>query len=168
MALKGQVSIMMTENQVKNYLKFYDMDYVNKLIESLYEHEDKDIDSSHKACPICGSVHYKNNGKCKNVHQKYICFDCQKSFGDRTNTLFCWSHFMLNQWIYFIGLELYKMTIDNEAHILGTSKTTCLYMRYKLYHAESEIMSHQKLFGELEKIHNIEASPKGNVPSKYA
>lgn len=50
MALKGQVSIMMTENQVKNYLKFNDMDYVNKLIESLYEQDDEDIDSSHKAC----------------------------------------------------------------------------------------------------------------------
>ena len=47
---------MITENQVKNYLKSKDKDYVNKLIESLYEQDDEDIDPSHKACPICGSV----------------------------------------------------------------------------------------------------------------
>ena len=41
---------MITENQVRNYLKSKDKDYVNKLIESLYEQDDEDIDPSHKAC----------------------------------------------------------------------------------------------------------------------
>lgn len=50
MILKGQVSAMITENQVKNYLRSKDKDYVNKLIESLYEQDDEDIDPSHKAC----------------------------------------------------------------------------------------------------------------------
>lgn len=63
MILKGQVSAMITENQVKNYLRSKDKDYVNKLIESLYEQDNEDIDPSHKACPICGSVHFKKNGK---------------------------------------------------------------------------------------------------------
>ena len=40
---------MITENQVKNYLKSKDKDYVNKLIESLYEQDDEDFDPSHKA-----------------------------------------------------------------------------------------------------------------------
>ena len=139
---------MITENQVKNYLRSKDKGYVNKLIESLYEHDDEDTDPSHKACPFCGSVHFKKNGKDKNGHQRYICLDCHKSFNDRTNTLFSWFHFTLDQWIHFI--ELCKMTLDNEAHILGTSKTTCFYMRHKLYHAASEIMDHQKLSGEVE------------------
>ena len=60
MILKGQVSAMITENQVKNYLRSKDKDYVNKLIESLYEQDNEDIDPSHKACPICGSVHFMN------------------------------------------------------------------------------------------------------------
>lgn len=63
---------MITENQVKNYLRSKDKDYVNKLIESLYEQDDEDIDPSHKACPMCGSVHFKKNGKDKNGHQRYI------------------------------------------------------------------------------------------------
>ena len=63
MILKGQVSAMITENQVRNYLKSKDKDYVNKLIESLYEQDDEDIDPSHKACPICGSVHSRRMEK---------------------------------------------------------------------------------------------------------
>ena len=120
---------MITENQVKNYLRSKDKDYVNKLIESLYEQDDEDIDPSHKACPICGSVHFKKNGKDKNGHQRYICLDCHKSFSDRTNTLFYWSHFTLDQWLHFIELELYKMPLEGEAQVLETSKTTCFYMR---------------------------------------
>ena len=120
---------MITENQVKNYLRSKDKDYVNKLIESLYEQDDEDIDPSHKACPICVSVHFKKNGKDKNGHQRYICLDCHKSFSDRTNTLFYWSHFTLDQWLHFIELELYKMPLEGEAQVLETSKTTCFYMR---------------------------------------
>ena len=129
MILKGQVSAMITENQVKNYLRSKDKDYVNKLIESLYEQDDEDIDPSHKACPICGSVHFKKNGKDKNGHQRYICLDCHKSFSGRTNTLFYWSHFTLDQWLHFIELELYKMPLEGETQVLETSKTTCFYMR---------------------------------------
>ena len=43
MILKVQVGAMITENQVKNYLKSKDKDYVNKLIESLCEKDDEDI-----------------------------------------------------------------------------------------------------------------------------
>lgn len=43
MTLKGQGSAMITENQVKNYLRSKDKDYVNKLIESLCEKDDEDI-----------------------------------------------------------------------------------------------------------------------------
>ena len=42
------------------------------------------------------------------------------------------------------------MPLEGEAQVLGTSKTTCFYMRHKLYHAASEIMGHQKLSGEVE------------------
>lgn len=35
---------MITENHVQNYLRSKDKDYVNKLIESLFEQDDKDID----------------------------------------------------------------------------------------------------------------------------
>ena len=47
---------MITKNQLENYLRSEDKDYINKLIESLYEQDDEDIDPSHKACPICDYV----------------------------------------------------------------------------------------------------------------
>ena len=57
MTLKVQVSAMITETQVKKYLRSNDKDYVNKLIESLYEQYDKDIDPSHKACFFSDLLH---------------------------------------------------------------------------------------------------------------
>lgn len=57
MTLKVQVSAMITETQLKKYLRSNDKDYVNKLIESLYEQYDKDIDPSHKACFFSDSLH---------------------------------------------------------------------------------------------------------------
>ena len=47
-------------------------------------------------------------------------------------------------------LELHKMTLEDEAQVLATSKTNCFYIRHKLYHASSEIIGHQKLSGEVE------------------
>ncbi len=101
MILNGQVSAMATENHVKNYLRTKGKDCVTKLIESLYEQADEGIDLSHKACPFCGSVYFKKNGKDKNGHQRYICLDCHKTFSDRTHTLFYCFHFTLGQWLHF-------------------------------------------------------------------
>ena len=73
------------------------------------------------------------------------------------------------QWIHFIELELYKMPLEGEAQVLGTSKITCFYMRHKLYHAASEIMGHQKLSGEVEidtqyKSINLKGTRPQNMP----
>ncbi len=148
MTLQGQVSAMITENQVKNYLKSKDKDYVNKLIESLYEQDDEDIDPSHKACPFCGSVHFKKNGKGKNGHQRSICLDCHKSFSDRTHILFYWFHFTLEQWLHFIELELYKMTLEDEAQVLEVNHSisimrirTTLKMWMNLYQIQRQVYS---------------------------
>ena len=61
------------------------------------------------------------------------------------------------------------MTLEGETQILGTSKTTCFYMRHKLYHAASEIMGHQKLFYEVEidtqyKSLNLKGTRPQNMP----
>ena len=64
------------------------------------------------------------------------------------------------------------MNLEDEAQVLGTSKTTCFYMRHKLHHAASEIMSHQKLSGEVEidtqyKSINLKGTLPQNMP-KYS
>lgn len=42
------------------------------------------------------------------------------------------------------------MPLEGETQILGTSKTTCFYMRNKLYQAAFDIRGHLKLFYEVE------------------
>lgn len=61
------------------------------------------------------------------------------------------------------------MPLEGEAQVLETSKTTCFYMRHKLYHAASEIMGHQKLSGEVEidtqyKSINLKGTRPQNMP----
>lgn len=61
------------------------------------------------------------------------------------------------------------MTLEDQAQVLGTSKTICFYMRHKLYHAASEIMGHQKLSGEVEidtqyKSINLKGTRPQNMP----
>lgn len=141
---------MISEKQVVEFLKSKDKDYVNRLIASLDKYDDFGYKSLHSTCPICGSTHIKKNGKDRSGHQRYFCNDCHKSFNDRTHTLFYWSHLTLEQWKQFIDLEISKMTLTDEAHFLGVSKTTCFYMRHKLYHAASEIINSQRLSGEVE------------------
>ena len=54
------------------------------------------------------------------------------------------------------------MTLDSEAHILGTSKTTCFYI---LYNAASEIMNHLKLSCEVEMDTQYKSiNPMGTCP----
>ena len=61
------------------------------------------------------------------------------------------------------------MPLEGEAQVLETSKTTCFYMRHKLYHAASEIMGHQELSGEVEidtqyKSINLKGTRHKNMP----
>ena len=50
----------------------------------------------------------------------------------------------------FVDLEISEMKLEDEAHFLGVSMTTCFYMRHKLYHAATEIINNQILSGEIE------------------
>lgn len=134
--LERRVFMMITEKQVIDFLKTKDNDYIQNLIQSFDFHSD-DIYHKEKICPRCGSSLIKKNGKDKYDHQRYYCKDCHKSFSDRTGTLLYWSHLTLNQWKKFIDCEVSKLSLEDEAHFVGLSKTTCFYIRHKLYHAVS-------------------------------
>lgn len=140
---------MISEKQVIDFLKTKDHSYIDHLI-SLLKNDENNTDVSDRVCPICGSCHIKKNGKDSYSRQRYICKDCHKTFNDRTYTLFAWSHLSLEQWLLFIDLEVSEMKLEDEAHFLGTSITTCFCMRHKLYHAATEIINKQTLSGETE------------------
>ena len=161
---------MVTEKQVINYLKTKDRNYIDNLIHSL-EKAALTSESKTKACPICGSISIKKNGKDSNGNQRYYCHDCHRSFNDKTGTFLHWSHMAIDQWKRFIDLEISKVKLEDEAHFLGASITTCFFMRHKLYNAATEIVSQQTLSENVEidteyfKI-NLKGTKTENMPRK--
>lgn len=162
---------MISEKQVVEFLRSKDKDYIFRLIALVFKLDDRYDGNGYSACPICGSIHIKKNGKDKHGNQRYYCKDCHKSFNNKTNTLLSWSHLTLDQWRLFIDLEISRMTLKEEAYYLGVSQLTCFYMRHKLYHSTSEIMDSQVLSGEVEidtdylKI-NLKGTKPENMPRR--
>ena len=110
---------MITENQVINYLKYKDENYLNKFTELLYEQNYEDIDPSHNKCSIFDCIHFKKNRKNKNLHELYLCLDCHISFSDITNiALFYEFHLVLDKFVVFLKLEVYKISLCDEVNIL--------------------------------------------------
>ena len=71
----------------------------------------------------------------------------------------------MEQWLLFIDLEISEMKLEDEAHFLGVSTTTCFYMRHKLYHAATEIINNQILSGEIEvDTQYLSINLKGTMP----
>lgn len=45
----------------------------------------------------------------------------------------------------FIDLEIFKIKLEDEAHFLSVSTTTCFYKRHKLYHTAIKVINNQIL-----------------------
>lgn len=141
---------MITEKQVIDFLKTKDHSYIENLISSL---TDQDPVTSHNMtgiCPVCGSSSIIKHGKDKHDRQRYLCNDCHKTFTSRTRTLLHWTHLTVEKWKKFIDYELSNLTLEDEAHFVGVSITTCFYMRHKLYNAATEIIRNQILSEEVQ------------------
>ena len=58
-------------------------------------------------CVYCSSPKVKSNGKRNKFYHKYLCLSCEKSFTERSGTIFYGSKIPLNEWLY-ISKELKK------------------------------------------------------------
>lgn len=99
-------------------------------------------------CPHCHSRHFVKNGKGNRGRQRYLCKDCHKSFEDTSKTFFFHSRINYNTWISFIGCEIVGLSLRKEEAICGVSKTTCFYMRHRLYKALSDYQDKRRLNGQ--------------------
>jgi transposase-like protein len=54
--------------------------------------------------PRCGSSKTKKDGHYGSSYQKYFCKACERSFNDKTGTLFHYSHTPINRWFLAIYL----------------------------------------------------------------
>ncbi|WP_296876810.1 IS1 family transposase, partial [Thomasclavelia sp.] len=141
---------MITEKQVVDFLKNKDISYIENLM-SLLTRQDFDVfHDTVGVCPVCGSSSVIKHGKDKHNHQRYFCRDCHKTFTSKTGTLLYWTHLTVEQWKKFIDYELSKLTLEDEAHFVGVSITTCFYMCHKLYSAATEIIRNQILSEEVQ------------------
>ena len=122
-------------------------------------------------CPHCGSVHFVKNGFNRKHRQKYLCKDCGKIFSDTTNSIFFHTRSNYNTWSTFIACEINQLTLEEEAVAIGKSKTTCFYMRHKLYATIGEYIRKPSLKGIVKldsaftKI-NLKGTKPKNMPRK--
>lgn len=142
---------MINEKEVQLFLKEKGQTYCEQLINRLFSNfQIIDDGTMSIVCPRCGSIHCIKHGRSADGTQRYKCKDCSHTFVFTAGTILYHSHFTKEQWLSFIDYELSNLTLGDEAYYMNVSKTTCFIMRHKLYRAASEIISQQKLSGEVE------------------
>ncbi len=81
-------------------------------------------------CPHCGSKHVVRHGTYKGK-QRYLCRDCNSTFGDMTNTPMSRTKFP-EKWNPFVECMLKGYSLRKSAEIVGVSYVTLFYWRHKL------------------------------------
>ena len=100
-------------------------------------------------CPHCGSVHAVRNGKVKGK-QRYICRDCNKSFGDFTKSIVSGTKSTYDKWFLYIKCMVKGFSLRKTAIEVGITLTTAFYWRHKILTALQSTVEHEKLHGIVE------------------
>ena len=144
---------MTSNNEIKKYVENLSKEEIESIIEYLQSvllNEKISIVRENLCCPRCGSVHFKKNGHDDDGKQRYMCKNCKKSFSESTSSFFYHCRLPKEKWLNFIDYEITGMTLSEEAYYLDISKTTCFYMRHKLYRCLSLIYDEEKVTNEVE------------------
>ncbi len=103
----------------------------------------KDVDTV--VCPHCGSVKVIKYGK-SNGRQRYLCKNCEKTFGDTNGTVAFRSKLSVGKWIEFIKLTLQGESCRTIAKELGINKQTALHNRHRICSVLLQFVSNQDDF----------------------
>lgn len=106
----------------------------------------KDVDTV--VCPHCGSVKVIKYGTSKG-RQRYLCKNCEKTFGDTNGTVAFRSKLSVSQWIEFIKLTLQGESCRTIAKELGINKQTALHNRHRVCSVLLQFVSNQDDFKSL-------------------
>lgn len=87
-------------------------------------------------CPHCGATHVVRYGT-YHGKQRYLCRNCNSTFGDLTNTPLSRTKFP-DKWEPFIECMLYGYSLRKSADIVGVSYVSLFYWRHKLLSALTE------------------------------
>ena len=106
----------------------------------------KDVDTV--VCPHCGSVKVIKYGK-SNGRQRYLCKNCEKTFGDTNGTVAFRSKLSVGKWIEFIKLTLQGESCRTIAKELGINKQTALHNRHRVCSVLHQLVNNQDDFKSL-------------------
>jgi transposase-like protein len=107
---------------------------------------DKDLDTV--VCPHCGSIKVIKYGKSKG-RQRYLCKDCNCTFGDTNGTVAFRSKLSVGKWIELIKLTLQGESCRTIAKELGINKETALHNRHRICSVLLQFVSNQDDFKSL-------------------
>ncbi len=130
-------------------------EYIGQLItiNSMEKDLQKDCKEKHfsdgQVCHSCGFLHVIKNGKI-NGKQRYLCKDCDKSFGDLTDSVFSSSKLSLQVWMEYSKCMIMGYSIRKSANIVGVCIKTSFYMRHNLLDAIRTYMGTGNLEGIVE------------------
>ncbi|MBQ3568098.1 MAG: IS1 family transposase, partial [Anaerotignum sp.] len=96
-------------------------------------------------CPYCGAVKVIKYGTSKG-RQRYLCKNCEKTFGDTNGTVAFRSKLSVSQWIEFIKLTLQGESCRTIAKELGINKQTALHNRHRICSVLLQFVSNQDDF----------------------
>lgn len=92
---------------------------------------DNRCDGTMRFCPRCGSIYTVKNGH-KDGRQRYLCRDCQKTFGDTYGTALYCSKLSAAQWKVFLTLTMHNASLKTIVRDMGVHISTAWYNRHKL------------------------------------
>lgn len=82
-------------------------------------------------CPTCYSRRVRRYGKYKRIFQRYYCNGCNRTFNDKTGTIFHYSHVSLSEWfmaVYMFCIPWMGMSISSISYQLEIPYRTCYHM----------------------------------------
>ena len=114
------------------------------------------IESKVTMCPYCHSTHFVKNGTKANTYgqkrniQNYLCRDCNKSFGDTSNTILFSTKKHISVWETYIHCLVEKYSLRKTAKICNISLNTAFIWRHKILDSLQSMMNEVELNGIIE------------------
>lgn len=85
-----------------------------------------------RRCPRCGSEAVVKKGVSKAGDQRYLCNDCKRTYGARTELVFCRSHLSKDVWMRYAECFVDQKTLRVCAKECGVSLKVAFTMRHRI------------------------------------
>jgi len=137
-------------NELKEFIKSLSLEQLESLAAHIFEiisiKRDAKQYNKPNTCPNCNSINCVKNGKVRGK-QRFLCKDCQRTFGNRTSLMLSHTKLTDNQWEKYIQCMVQGFSIRKSAEISDVCVKTSFYMRHKILDAISKHMDRANVGG---------------------